>query len=153
MALVRHRETARVLLQANSGAFLLLFTHWDPRSGLKPRWVTPGGGIEANEDPALAAIRELAEETGLVLPLDSLNKPIAELSFEQYWTAGDHETGLAHIFYHRISNEFAVDRSSWTAEEHRDILAERWWTVSALVASGEPVGPPGLLDLMVELAG
>jgi len=151
MALIRHRETARVLLQADSGGFLLLFTHWDPESGLKPRWVTPGGGIEAGELPKLAASRELAEETGLILPPSSFGDPIAELSFRQTWAGGGYETGLAHIYHHRIATEIAISKLSWTAEEHRDILADRWWQIDDLVASGEPVGPPGLLELMEQL--
>ena len=85
MALIRHRETARILLQADSGR------------------------------------------------------------------SGDYETGIAHFFKFRISEEFAVDRSMWTAEEHRDILDVRWWLPEDLKASGETVGPPGLIDLLVEL--
>ncbi|MFM7014081.1 MAG: NUDIX hydrolase, partial [Actinomycetota bacterium] len=64
MALIRHRITARVILQSKTGTFLMFFTHWDPESGLNPRWVIPGGGIEGNEPLALAASRELQEETG-----------------------------------------------------------------------------------------
>jgi hypothetical protein len=40
----------------------------------------------------------------------------------------------------------------WTPEEHRDILDVRWWNPSDLKESGERVGPPGLVELLVELA-
>lgn len=151
MELIRHRITARTLLQADSGRFLLLFTHWDPRSGLEPRWVCPGGGVETGESLELAASRELAEETGLLVEPGQFAQKVAEIAFEQIWVDERYETGLAHIFHLRIQNEFDVDRSMWTQDEHRDILAERWWDPMELNASGERVGPPGLIELMIEL--
>ena len=151
MALIRHRETARTLLQADSGRFLLLFSLWSPESGLEPRWMSPGGGIEPSESLAEAASRELLEETGLAVPTDALGPKVAEIEFNQPWKSGDYETGIAHFFKYRISEEFVVDRSMWTDEERRDILDVRWWLPEELKASGETVGPPGLADLLVEL--
>ena len=151
MALIRHRETARILLQADSGRFLLLFSLWSPESALEPRWMSPGGGIEPSEDLPKAASRELLEETGLMISPDALGPKVAEIEFNQPWKSGDFETGIAHFFKFRISEEFVVNRSMWTAEEHRDILDVRWWLPKDLKASGETVGPPGLVDLLVEL--
>ena len=151
MALIRHRETARILLQADSGRFLLLFSLWSPESALEPRWMSPGGGIEPSESLAEAASRELLEETGLAVPTDALGAKVAEIEFNQPWKSGDYETGIAHFFKYRISEEFVVDRSMWTDEERRDILDVRWWLPEELKASGETVGPPGLIDLLVEL--
>lgn len=152
MALIRHRITARVLLQAKSGRFLMFFTHWDPESGLKPRWVIPGGGIEGNEPVALAASRELQEETGFWVEPDLLGVQLATLEFTQQWSNGDHETGAAHIFHFVVEEEFEPEKTHWTEEEHRDILANRWWQLEDLIASGESVGPPGLVDLMRSLS-
>ena len=151
MALIRHRETARILLQADTGRFLLLYSLWSPESALEPRWMSPGGGIEPSEDLWAAASRELLEETGLVVQPEALGPKVSEIEFNQPWKSGDHETGIAHFFKFRISEEFIVDRSMWTAEEHRDILDVRWWLPEDLKASGETVGPPGLIDLLVEL--
>ena len=151
MGLIRHRETARVLLQASSGRFLLMFSLWSPKSALEPRWVSPGGGVERSEPLAAAASRELLEETGLRVNPESLGATIASIEFTQPWPSGDYETGVAHFFRHSVVNEFEVDRSMWTPEEHRDILDVRWWNPSELKASSEAVGPPGLIDLLVEL--
>ena len=151
MALIRHRETARILLQADSGRFLLLYSLWSPESALEPRWMSPGGGIEPSEDLETAASRELQEETGLIVPPEALGPKVGEIEFNQPWKSGDYETGIAYFFKFRISKEFVVDRSMWTAEEHRDILDVRWWLPEDLNASGETVGPPGLIDLLVEL--
>ena len=151
MGLIRHRETARILLQADSGRFLLMFSLWSPESALEPRWVSPGGGLEGSEPLNVAASRELLEETGLLVNPELLGAKIASVEFTQAWPSGDHETGIAHFFKFRISEEFDVDRSMWTPEEHRDILDVRWWNPSDLKESGERVGPPGLIDLLVEL--
>ena len=44
------------------------------------RWVGLGGHIEEGEQPADAAVREVAEESGLIVPADSL-RHVASLTF------------------------------------------------------------------------
>lgn len=151
MRLIRHRITARIALQAETGRYLLMLSHWSPESGLEPRWVCPGGGIEPGEDIALAAARELLEETGLAVSANDLGPKVAELEFRQNWQSGDYETGVAHIFKLKVRREFVIDRSLWTPEERRDILDVRWWDPEDLKDSGELAGPPGLAELLVEL--
>jgi len=48
----------------------MLLSHWNEhgRSG----WTLPGGGIEGDEHPAIAARREVAEETGYEASIDRL---------------------------------------------------------------------------------
>ncbi|HEV7897913.1 MAG TPA: NUDIX domain-containing protein [Planosporangium sp.] len=55
---------ASVLLVNQDGAVLLQLREPDARMD-PDRWGLPGGHVESGEDPALAARRELQEETGL----------------------------------------------------------------------------------------
>lgn len=51
------RDGAVLFVRRRAGAFL------------GGRWELPGGTVEAGEDPARAAVREVAEETGLRIRL------------------------------------------------------------------------------------
>jgi 8-oxo-dGTP pyrophosphatase MutT (NUDIX family) len=129
----------------------MMFSLWSPESALEPRWVSPGGGLEGSEPLNVAASRELLEETGLRVLPEELGSKIESIDFTQRWPSGDFETGVAHFFKFQVAAEFEVNRTFWTPEEHRDILDVRWWDPMELKASGERVGPPGLVDLLVEL--
>lgn len=47
----------------------ILLTHWVAEPGLEAGWTLPGGGLEFGEDPQVAAVREVAEETGYSVEL------------------------------------------------------------------------------------
>lgn len=71
------REGARVLLFDERDRLLLLRGH-DPHLPGRSWWFTPGGGVDPGETTREAAVRELAEETGHVVPLDALVGPVWE---------------------------------------------------------------------------
>jgi 8-oxo-dGTP pyrophosphatase MutT (NUDIX family) len=149
---VKHRETARVLLRAKTGEYLLIFTHWGPGTGLAPRWLTPGGGIDEGESAVQAAVRELREETGLIVDESSLGGVAHTIQFKLNWAGGELETGIAYFYEFDVDEPFDLDTSQWMPDEHRDIVEYRWWKLSDLLASNELIGPPGLREHLATLA-
>ena len=147
---VKHRETARVLLISPNNRILLLNTHFDPEVGLPPRWLVPGGGIDAGESPIQAAIRELREETGLELTEGDLLDPILVASGRWDWADGSsYHTYTDTIFEFEIE-EFELNTSGFTEDEHRDVLEYRWWPLEDLLASQEAIGPHELRNFLAD---
>jgi 8-oxo-dGTP pyrophosphatase MutT (NUDIX family) len=143
---VKHRETARILLVDEENRVLLLKTHFDPEVGLPPRWLTPGGGIDHGETTLQAAVRELLEETGLVIDPAILEEPVLETSGRWDWADGlSYHTYKDTIYELRVLN-FDPDTSGFTQDEHRDVLEYRWWTIAELMESDEVLAPHDLKD-------
>ncbi len=145
---VKHRPTARIMLINGNNDVFLLKTHFDPEVGLPPRWLTPGGGIDAGETALEAAVRELREETGLVVTQDQLGEPVLETSGRWDWADGiNYHTYTDTIFELQVEN-FTPDTSGFTTEELRDVLEFRWWNVQDLLDSPESLAPHELRDYL-----
>jgi 8-oxo-dGTP pyrophosphatase MutT (NUDIX family) len=69
--MVNGSNRSRVLIVSNDS---ILFTKGWINDG---RWSLPGGGIERSEEPKEGAVREIREETGIILEKDRL-VPLAE---------------------------------------------------------------------------
>jgi len=144
----QHRETARVILCKPTGEIFMLKTHFDPEVGLPPRWITPGGGIDQGESIKQAALRELAEETGLQVSAESLGELIWRAEGRWDWADGlNHHTYVDHFYLLEIA-EFELVVSGWTQDELRDVVEHRWWSLRELKDSGEQVSPPGLVEFL-----
>lgn len=144
-----HRETARILLRKQSGEIFLLLTHFDPEVGLPPRWITPGGGIDAGETVLQAAVRELHEETGLTVTEDELGEPIGKLEGKWVWADGKTWHTYGDTFFELVIDNFELNDSNWTVDEHRDVLEYRWWKLTELQSTEELIGPHGLVQFIV----
>jgi 8-oxo-dGTP pyrophosphatase MutT (NUDIX family) len=139
-----NRLTSRVLLFDRDGRILLFLTIAPDTSGVA-RWLTPGGGVDPGETHHEAAVRELEEETGLVIP--NLGEPVWSHDFEVAWDAADHDTGHA-VFYTATVDAFEPSKEQWTDEERVDVLESRWWTLAELAATDDPYEPAELVELV-----
>lgn len=145
---VKHRETARVLIFNEKKQIFMLKTHFDPEVGLPPRWLIPGGGIDAGEKPLEAARRELFEETGLKIDSERLGEPVLVTSGRWDWADGHNYHTYTDTIFELQVEHFEPDTSGFTADEHRDILETKWWNVSELIASQESIGPHELVNYL-----
>ena len=153
---VLSRTAARVLLLDDRDRVLLVRGH-DVDGPERSWWFTVGGGIEAGESAAAAAVREVREETGIVLDPDALVGPVlrrsAVFDFLREHCRQDEEIFLARVGGAAAGAEDAagaalVDREGWTAVEHAVLDEMRWWDLDELAAVEIEVFPEGLVDLV-----
>ncbi|MFD7262968.1 NUDIX domain-containing protein [Streptomyces sp. NPDC059874] len=65
------RYTADVVAMTPDGRVLLIERDWPPYEGT---WALPGGHVDEGETSRSAAVRELAEETGVQVDVDQLRQ-------------------------------------------------------------------------------
>lgn len=123
----------------------LLFLTAAPDSSRWARWITPGGGVDPGESHEQAAVRELFEETALVV--DSVGTPIFSMDFETAWDSADHDRGHAEYFLLRCER-FEPVSTNWTDDERLDMTAHEWFTAAELLATGQPFEPYDLPRLL-----
>ena len=153
VGVVSRRTSARVVLLDDDGA-VLLFCGSDPASddGSAPRWwFTIGGAAQPGETLTEAAVRELAEETGLRVAPGDMIGPVwrrdAVIDFN-----GSVIRSEEMFFVHRTAR-FEPSASGRTALERRYIHGHRWCDatmIGELVAKGETVYPLQLGELLSE---
>ena len=72
---IPYRRAARVIVADEEDRVLLVRGH-DSGEVTRSWWFTVGGGVDAGEDGRAGAVRELAEETGLVVDPEELLGPV-----------------------------------------------------------------------------
>lgn len=142
---VRTRAAVRVVVTDDRS--VLLFSDTDPgRPGAK-WWITPGGGIDPGESPLQAAVRELAEETGLVVEPGQLAGPLLRRFVVHGYS--DQVLGQSELFYLlRVPAAFDLDVSGFTEEEKLTIATWGWLPASRLHTAGQPVWPADLAEVL-----
>lgn len=136
------RAAARVLLLDPAGRVLLV--RFVDRLTDYAWWATPGGGIRSGESAEAAALREVAEETGLREL--SLGPCVWLREFEFTWRDRRYRQ-REHIFAARVE-AFEPGLDGFESYE-LDLLPEhRWWSAGEIEASAEHFGPPNLGALL-----
>ncbi|MFP1627751.1 NUDIX hydrolase [Streptomyces sp. 5K101] len=137
------RKVARVVLLDPQDRILLLHG-FEPDDPADDWWFTPGGGVEGDESREEAALRELAEETGItevdlgpVLWQRHCSFPFAGRRWDQ-----DEWYFLAYT-----TCTDAVPQAL-TELELRSVRGLRWWTSAELSAARETVYPTRLAELL-----
>jgi len=124
---------------------MLLIRATDPYDG-RCFLLPPGGGVEFGETLDRAILREISEELGLQLP-SPRRLGMLESIFQ---FAGRTEHELVFV-YEAECNDPAIGASEeiFITESNGERLPARWYTLSDVAATGLPLFPEGLLDLLV----
>lgn len=126
-----HREAARVVLLNNQHQILLIHGH-DAVDPTYSWWFTIGGGLEPGEDPAVGALRELYEETGITLSREDLVGPVlrryAQFEFLTETARQSEWFFLAYV----DDTVHPISQNGWT-ELEQDVIDElRWCNIAEL---------------------
>jgi 8-oxo-dGTP pyrophosphatase MutT (NUDIX family) len=151
---VVERVAVRVVVLDVSGQLLLLHTHDPTYPELGTWWELPGGGLEDGETTVDAAIRELREETGIVVTPGQLRRPTWHRKASFRYRGMRYLQREIVLVAHLPDAEPAVDGFLRVGYEDEDYFDYRWWPIAEMLASRERFYPGRLPQyLRAVLAG
>ncbi len=134
-----HRVAARVLPVSADGTVLLLQCQ-DPARPGDLHWASIGGAVDPGETLAEAAVREMLEETGIVVEPAELVGPVSEGVHPFSWDGVDY---VSRSTFFAIPLDPGVEVSFDGLEEAEvgNVLRAAWWEPAALRADGTAASP------------
>ena len=141
---LKTRQSARIiLLDADYRVWMLRIN--DP---IRPRWILPGGGMEAGESLEETARREMFEECAVddaeIGPMVATRDAIGQLESIGSYRAKEHYF-IAHL------NRQSPSGTNMLPHEVEDYTQQAWFSAEDIRASNEVVYPLGLADLLDQL--
>jgi 8-oxo-dGTP pyrophosphatase MutT (NUDIX family) len=140
------REGVRALVLDREDRILLV-RMVEPNSG-EQWWVTPGGGVDCDEEPARALRRELREETGLE---EFELGPVVWTRREAFPWAGKTLDQREQIFFVRVRTFEPRPFLSKTQLAEEGVHELRWWTLDELATSDANFAPRRIVHFLREL--
>ncbi|GII79193.1 hypothetical protein Sru01_41750 [Sphaerisporangium rufum] len=150
---VVERDVVRVVVLDTAGRLLLFHTRDPDHPDLGTWWELPGGGIDPGETYRDAAVRELREETGIVVAPGQVGPP-----------AWRRHSSFRHGAVRRLQHEVVatvrlavpgadIDGAGRLDYEHDAYFGHRWWPVPEVLGSGDRFYPgrlPALLGPLLD---
>jgi 8-oxo-dGTP pyrophosphatase MutT (NUDIX family) len=140
------RDAVRVVLADASGRVLLFHVETEDVPG--GWWELPGGGIDPGESCLEAAVREIREESGLVLDLAQIGAPAWRR--DSTWRSRG-KRRLQHevvVFAQVAADQPAIVDGGRSPTEIEDYVTARWWPVPEITQSRERFYPSRLPQLL-----
>ncbi|MEE4298228.1 MAG: NUDIX domain-containing protein [Pseudomonadales bacterium] len=139
-----YRPAVRALLMdPDDGAVLLMrsrFPGWK-----RAYWLTPGGGLDADETPEQGLLREVFEETGLETgPAAIVGGPVWTRRVRYEWR-GVHYDQHEHFFLLHIDRFEPDPEANPAAHETEALETFGWWTAAAMARTHEGFVPRGIV--------
>jgi 8-oxo-dGTP pyrophosphatase MutT (NUDIX family) len=138
------RHAVRLVVLDAEHSILLLHTRDLSNDTFGTAWELPGGGIESGESFAVAAARELEEETGIRISATAVGTPLWRRDV-LYTYRGERRLQHESIaIVHLQAEAPAISAGLRVAFESEDHFEHRWWRQQDIASSAELFFPRSL---------